>query len=474
VRDGRSRRKNNGVRKVCGCSAERQRKCPHPFHFNFTPAGQRPIRFSIDEEVSYHVELRSDAEALADHFRDQIRAGTFVRHGNRGQRVPVPVSVLTLRAFADRYLQECSEPKLAGKPASRQTRKHGDDYHRFTTLCAFRLADDRRLGDLPFAAIDESLYEQFIAARRAQDYAASTVNKDVQLITAMVRWAARRKLYGLHGETPLTGESQILVRKSHRERQRPITDAELEALYRQCETHDRADDTDAAGPLRLRAYIELALITCLRLTELYRLRWSDVTGAFIRVRPEATKVETARRQVPLDARAVAWLEFLRRDPAGRPYPETAYVFGRCGNPPVDINDAFNTLLLRAFPARDAAGQALPREWVNGKLGPASRRRLAEIDLLFSDLRHEGALRKYRAGWHLNEIQRLLGHRNIQQTSTYLGVGNDDLAQAMTAHGSGTKTELNGVPGWPRMQSDAIQASRSGKPRRRQKSVSGVS
>jgi integrase len=289
-----------------------------------------------------------------------------------------------------------------------------------------------------------------------------------------VRWAARRKLYGLHGETPLTGESPILVRKPHRERQRPITDAELEALYRQCETHDSADDTDAEGPLRLRAYIELALITCLRLTELYRLRWSDVTSAFIRVRPEATKVVTARRQIPLDARAVAWLEFLRRDPAGRLYPETAYVFGRCGNPPVDINDAFNTLLLRAFPARDAAGEALPREWVNGKLGPASRRRLAEIDWLFSDLRHEGALRKYRAGWHLNEIQRLLGHRNIQQTSTYLGVGNDDLAKAMIAHGSGAKMALDGVPGWPRMQSDAIQADTSGRSRRRQKSVSGVS
>ena len=137
-------------------------------------------------------------------------------------------------------------------------------------------------------------------------------------------------------------------------------------------------------------------------------------------------------------------------------------------------DAFNTLLRRAFPARDAAGQPLPRDWANGKPGPASRRRLAEIDLLFSDLRHEGALRKYRVGWHLNEIQRLLGHRNIQQTSTYLGVGNDDLAQAMTAHGSGGKTALDGVPAWPRMQSDAIHASLPGKPRRRQKSVSGVS
>ena len=84
-------------------------------------------------------------------------------------------------------------------------------------------------------------------------------------------------------------------------------------------------------------------------------------------------------------------------------------------------------------------RVLPRDRVNGKPGPASRRRLPAIDPLFSDLRHEGALRKYPAGWHLNEIQRLLGHRNIQQTSTYLGVGNDDRAQEMIAHGSGGKT-----------------------------------
>jgi integrase len=95
----------------------------------------------------------------------------------------------------------------------------------------------------------------------------------------------------------------------------------------------------------------------------------------------------------------------------------------------------------------------------------------ENDPLFSDIRHEGALRKYRAGWHPNEIQRLLGHRNIQQTSTYLGVGNDDLAQAMIAHGSGGKQALDGVPAWT---TDAIQTAESGQPRRRQKSVSDVS
>jgi hypothetical protein len=218
----------------------------------------------------------------------------------------------------------------------------------------------------------------------------------------------------------------------------------------------------------LRAYIELGLITCLRLTELYRLRGAGVTTAVIRGRPEATKVETARRQVPLDARAAAWLEFLRRDPAGRLYSYTAYVFGRCGNPPVDINDAFNTLLLRAFPARDAAGQALPREWVNGKPGPVSRRQLSEIDLLSTPSR--GALRKYRR-WHLN---RFSGRRPSEHPADeHLSGGrHDDFAQAMTAHGSGAKQALDECRRpWMQLANPGLNA--DGR-RRRQKSVSVVS
>ena len=62
----------------------------------------------------------------------------------------------------------------------------------------------------------------------------SSVNEDVELITSMCRWAARRKLYrGHHHGTPITGRSQILVRNPHRERQRAISDIEFDALYRQ-------------------------------------------------------------------------------------------------------------------------------------------------------------------------------------------------------------------------------------------------
>ena len=157
-----------------------------------------------------------------------------------------------------------------------------------------------------------------------------------------------------------------------------------------------------------------------------------------RVRPEATKVETARRQVPLDARAAAWLEFLRRDPRADSTRRRRMCSAGAGT----LSSTSTTRSIRCCcgpspPAMRPAG-ASPASGSTASPARCPVGGWPRSISLFSDLRHEGALRKYRAGWHLNEIQRLLGHRNIQQTSTYLGVGNDDLAQAMIAHGSGAK------------------------------------
>ena len=42
-----------------------------------------------------------------------------------------------------------------------------------------------------------------------------------------------------------------------------------------------------------------------------------------------------------------------------------------------------------------------------------------IDLHLHDLRHEAGSRLLEAGWPLHEVQHMLGHANIEQTSTYL-------------------------------------------------------
>jgi integrase len=431
----------DGIRgKICSCPKAKQSKCAHPYFFNF---GQK-YRFSVDVQAGQHVETKGEAEALGREWLKQIRDGVFVRR-ERGAPALAPVAgdVLTLAQFADIYLRDCSMLKAADREL--KDRQHAD-YYIFQPLLAFRLPDGRVLGQQPFASVDERMYELYVADRREQDYAASTVNKDVTLITAMCKWAARRKYFGPYGVNPISDESRILVRKSHAQRHRPVTDDELVLLRPQ------------ADPI-LWAFIELALITCLRLTELYRLKWSDYKGLYLQVRKGATKVETAARWAPLDDRGVAILEFLRVNPAGEKYPDTDFIFGQCGEEPTDINDRFNTMLLKAY----TPGGNL--QWVNGDHGPLGRRLLDQIDLIFGDFRHEGALRKYRAGWTLNEIQLLLGHTNLVQTSTYLGLGKEEVLRAMARQGAGAKvpTEIEGCN--PRMQSDAIRAPKQGKKQR---------
>jgi hypothetical protein len=56
---------------------------------------------------------------------------------------------------------------------------------------------------------------------------------------------------------------------------------------------------------------------------------------------------------------------------------------------------------------------------SGKLSPESRAAYRAIDLHLHDLRHEAGSRLPEAGWPLHEVQQMLGHANIEQTSTYL-------------------------------------------------------
>lgn len=428
----------DGIRgKICACPRAKQSKCPHPYFFTF---GQK-YRFSVDVQAGYHVALLADAEKLGRGWKQQIRDGVFVRRerGTPALAVTPNSSAFTLADFAERYLRDCSMLTHAGKEL--KDKKH-PDYYVFQPLLAFTLPDGRVLKELPFADVDERMYELYVADRR-ECFATSTVNKDVQLITAMCRWATRRKLFGPYGLNPISGESRILVRKDPAKRHRAISDEELEAIRKH------------ADPI-LWAFIELALITCLRLTELYRLTWAEYKGLYLQVWGDKTKVASAERWAPVNDRGIAILAYLRIDPAGKQYSDADYVFGQCGEPPTDINDRFNTVLLKAFPTQNEDGEAVGIQWVKGVHGAAARQRLDEIDLLFGDLRHEGALRKYRTGWKLNELQVLLGHSNLVQTSTYLGVGKEEVLQAMERHGSGAKVLTENLACNPVVQSDAIR------------------
>jgi integrase len=98
-----------------------------------------------------------------------------------------------------------------------------------------------------------------------------------------------------------------------------------------------------------------------------------------------------------------------------------YVFGdEIGEQIRDVKRAWQTAVLKA--------QGHGPTWVwakgrskkgSGRLSPESQEAYRAINLHLHDLRHEAGSRPLEAGWPLHQVQHMLGHANIQQTSTYL-------------------------------------------------------
>jgi hypothetical protein len=68
----------------------------------------------------------------------------------------------------------------------------------------------------------------------------------------------------------------------------------------------------------------------------------------------------------------------------------------------------------------------------GTLSAQSRAAYRQIDLHFHDLRHEAGSRLLEAGWPLHEVQQMLGHASLEQTSTYLNATLRGLHRSMRA------------------------------------------
>ncbi len=69
---------------------------------------------------------------------------------------------------------------------------------------------------------------------------------------------------------------------------------------------------------------------------------------------------------------------------------------------------------------------------SGRLSAESQAAYRAIDLHLHDLRHEAGSRLLEAGWPLHEVQHMLGHANIEQTSTYLNATLQGLHRSMKA------------------------------------------
>ena len=215
---------------------------------------------------------------------------------------------------------------------------------------------------------------------RQRAAAASTINKEIGLLSRAVRWANRE--LGMALQNPVEG----LKQREPEGRVRWLTQRQAAALVA------------AAGQLGPRAghlpdVITLALHTGMRKGELLGLEWARVDEAHHLVYLEAQHTKSARRRsIPLNGPAWAALERRRAVGAG------PWVFG-------GVKD-----VKRSF---------------------AHACQLAGItDFRFHDLRHTFASWLVQAGVPLTEVRDLLGHASIEMTERYAHLAPERLRRAV--------------------------------------------
>jgi integrase len=400
----------HGVRKVCRCGWRQWPKCPHAWYVSFKPRGGRRYRFSLDAELGRHIDSKTEAEQIANDVRSAIHAGTFRRAADTPAPSVTPhPDVVTLDTFAATYIERAA--RASGKSSWK------DDEYLLAALRHYHARDGRRLGDWALTAITEDELEAFHAGQRALSRAASTLNHQVQVITAAFRWAVKK---GYLTRSPLSDDSTLKRSKVAQRRRRLLADEEKRLL-------EAAGALTRGAGLRLQWLILAAVETGARLGELLALTWADVNldkrTVLIRAEETGAKKTGRSRRLPMSARLAATIEMAKLDPAGRRFKPTAYVFGSLGERIHSVDKAWCTAVLRAHGHE-------PTWTTTGALTAESRHALTVIDLHFHDLRHEAGCRWLEAGWPIHHVREMLGHANLSQTSTYLHASELGLEESM--------------------------------------------
>lgn len=221
------------------------------------------------------------------------------------------------------------------------------------------------------------------------------INRHLEVIRRLVSFAILR---GFLDTNPFVIHGKRIIRfAAEKSRTRRLLPGEKERLLRVAARH-------------LQAIIIAALETGCRKGELLSLQWRDVIcnekgePRTLSLRAENTKTDTART-VPISPRLRAVLEMRRTGMDGSVHGPDAYPFG---------NDAGE----RISEFKLAWRSALQRAGITG--------------LTFHDLRREHGSRLVEGGVNLLTVSRLLGHKRVSTTDTYLkaseGIAERELAR----------------------------------------------
>ena len=371
------RQRNHGLRKRCGCPRTGWPKCTHGWHFNFRWKGVS-YRLSLDRECGRHIGSKTEAQREAERIRLAIREG---RYGDLSRAATL--DEMTFSQFATVW-EERRGHELANAYDNRQ---------RLKKIFSYPLPGSNPLvtfGQKPLASITTDDVESYRDHRKVQGLSAVTVNHDLRLLRKMFNWGIRK---GYLERTPFKIGTEPAIR-----------------LEREIPRHRRFEDDDdeqkllAAANPHLRAVVIAMLDTACRPGEIFNLQVRDVSIArrelTIRAVTEKTRTE---RVLPISKRLLAVLELRLLDPAGRPLPPDAYVFGNpIGRQVKSVQTAWNNTCaaigLEGFQLRD--------------------------------LRHEAGSRFDEAGIPINYVSKMLGHTNLTTTSRYLNINRRELHRVM--------------------------------------------
>lgn len=182
--------------------------------------------------------------------------------------------------------------------------------------------------------------------------------------------------------SPFTKGSKLKF-KENNQRDRYLTQDEIQALLKACSPH-------------LLPIVEVALRTGMRKGELLSLQWEQIKGGLIYLRE--TKSQKPRR-IPIDERVGQ----IFKDLQVKNKWKSPYVFlGPDGNPLGDVKRAWEGACRRA------------------EIG----------NCRFHDLRHTFASQLVKKGASIKAVQLLLGHKESRTTDRYAHLAPDDLRDAV--------------------------------------------
>lgn len=377
----RSRRKNGGLRKRCGCPRKVWPKCPHSWHLNYKPRGGEHYRVSLDREVGEHIESKSDAEIVAARIRVAIDDGKFRQAPATLIAETVAAPIDTFETYAREWLRTAA---LNLKASTVRFYTDNLENHVFGTL-----------GTRPIGSISRKDVRELIAATREKGLKINTVRGISRTVSAFLSQAVE--------DEHLPANPALRLGKYLRRGDEPKP--QIDPFTREEVAHIVA--TAAKEFPEWHAWMLTALRTGLRLGELLALQWGDIDwhGGYIQVRQNLVggKLTTPKnhqcRRVDLSRQLRGTLRLWRRRKSaewlkiGKPRP--VWVFSTIVGTPFDESN------VRKFHSQ-----------ILEKAGLRHRR--------IHDMRHTFASLLIQQGESLVYVKEQMGHASIQITVDIYG------------------------------------------------------